>query len=102
MDMKKLDVCPINTDKFTDLMAKHAHDAGVNCVRLWEKAQMGEEIRPLAREFVTDRLEQCLAAWECAEGVWRSDYRGLPERDPLLWDWDEFLKELGVCLDDVI
>lgn len=56
----------VNRDKFLDLMAKHHLDAGVNVVRLWNKAQEGDDIRTLAREFIADRLGQCLAAWECA------------------------------------
>ena len=66
--MEKYDV---NRNKFLDLMAKHHLDEGVNVVGLWEKAQQGEDIRPLAREFIADRLGQCVAAWECAAGVWR-------------------------------
>lgn len=37
----------VNRDKFLDLMAKHHLDAGVNVVRLWNKAQEGDDIRPL-------------------------------------------------------
>ena len=47
----------VNRDKFSDLMAKHHMDAGVNIVRIWNKTQEGEDIRPLAREFIADRLE---------------------------------------------
>lgn len=50
--MEKYDA---NRDKFLDLMAKHHLGEGVNVVGLWEKAQQGEDIRPLAREFIADR-----------------------------------------------
>lgn len=97
LGMKKYDV---NRDKFIDLMAKHYLDAGVNIVGLWHKAQMGEDIRPIARKFIADRLEQCLTAWECAAGVWRLDKGGMPERDPGKWDWDELVKFIMVTLEE--
>ena len=98
--MKKYDV---NRDKFIDLMAKHYLDAGVNIVGLWHKAQMGEDIRPLARKFIADRLEQCLAAWECAEGVWMLDGPKWARLDPDKWDWEKILKDFEKILgEDVI
>jgi hypothetical protein len=90
----------VNRDKFSDLMAKHHMDAGVNIVRIWNKTQEGEDIRPLAREFIADRLEQCVAAWECAAGVWRLDKGGMPERDPGKWNWDELVKFIMVTLEE--
>lgn len=95
--MEKYDV---NRDKFLDLMAKHHLDEGVNVVGLWEKAQQGEDIRPLAREFIADRLGQCVAAWECAAGVWMLDGPRMPERDPGKWDWDELVKFIMVTLEE--
>lgn len=95
--MEKYDV---NRDKFIDLMAKHHMDAGVNVVRLWNKAQEGEDIKPLAREFIADRLEQCLAAWECAAGAWRLADLRRAERDPGVWNWDEFVKYLEIILEE--
>ena len=97
LGMEKYDV---NRDKFLDLMAKHHMDAGVNIVRIWKKTQDGEDIRPLAREFIADRLEQCVAAWECAAGVWRLDKGGMPERDPGKWNWDELVKFIMVTLEE--
>lgn len=92
----------VNRDKFLDLMAKHHLDAGVNVVRLWNKAQEGEDIRPLAREFIADRLGQCLAAWECAAGAWRFNESGRPEPDPERWGWDQFIEYLGKILEEDI
>lgn len=92
----------VNRDKFLDLMAKHHLDAGVNVVRLWNKAQEGDDIRPLAREFIADRLGQCLAAWECAAGAWRNNESGRPEPDPGRWDWDQFMEYLGKILEEDI
>ena len=56
--------------------------------------------RVLAREFIADRLGQCLAAWECAAGVWRLDKGGMPERDPGKWNWDELVKFIMVTLEE--
>ncbi|HCQ72649.1 MAG TPA: hypothetical protein DIT75_04525 [Rikenellaceae bacterium] len=95
--MEKYDV---NRDKFIDLMAKHHEDAGVNNVWLWQKAQEGEDIMPLARKFIAGRLEQCVAAWECAAGVWRLDKGGMPERDPGKWDWEKLVEFLMVTLEE--
>lgn len=95
--MEKYDV---NRDKFLDLMAKHHLDEGVNVMRLWIKAQRGEDIRPLAREFIADRLGQCVAAWECAAGVWRLDGPRIARRDPGKWDWDELVKFIMVTLEE--
>lgn len=92
----------VNRDKFLDLMAKHHLDAGVNVVRLWNKAQEGDDIRPLAREFIADRLGQCLAAWECAAGAWRKNESGRLEPDPGRWDWDQFMEYLGKILEEDI
>ena len=90
----------VNRDKFSDLMAKHHMDAGVNIVRIWNKTQKGEDIRPLAREFIADRLEQCVAAWECAAGVWRLDGPRIARRDPGKRDWDELVKFIMVTLEE--
>ncbi len=90
----------VNRDKFLDLMAKHHRDEGVNVLRLWSKTYEGEDIRRLAREFIADRLEQCVAAWECAAGVWRLNKGGMPERDPGKWDWDELVKFIMVTLEE--
>ena len=95
--MEKYDV---NRDKFLDMMAKHHLVEGVNVVGLWEKAQQGEDIKPLAREFIADRLEQCVAAGECTAGVWRLDKCGMPERDPGKWNWDELVKFIMVTLEE--
>lgn len=91
----------VNRDKFLDLMAKHHLDAGVNVVRLWNKAQEGDDIRPLAREFIADRLGQCLAAWECAAGAWRKtspEDRNLTREDGTgisLWNiWERYLRRI--------
>lgn len=92
----------VNKDKFIDLMYTHRLDAGTDVAKLWAWAQEGHDIKPLARVFIIDRLCQCLAAWECAAGAWRVSKEGKPEIDPGVWNWDEFVKELMVGLDEVI
>ena len=95
--MEKYDV---NRDKFIDLMAKHHEDAGVNNVWLWQKAQEGEDIMPLARKFIADRLEQCLAAWECAEGVWMLDGPRSARLDPDKWGLKKILKDFEKIIEE--
>ena len=95
--MEKYDV---NRDKFIDLMAKHYLDAGVNIVGLWHKAQKGEDIRPLAREFIADRLEQCLTAWECAEEAWMLVDPRMARLDPDKWDRRKILKDFEKILEE--
>ncbi len=97
--MKRFEKYEVNVDRFADLMSRHYLDSGVDTPRLYLMAVRGEDIRPLAIEFITDRLKQCVEAWECAAGVWRLGGDGRPERDYDKWDWDEFQKELGRILD---
>ncbi len=97
--MEEKEIFEVNVDKFADLMMRHCKDAGVNTVRLYLKAKQGEDIRPLAREFIADRLKQCLLAWECAAGVWRLGDDGRPERDGEKWDWDAFDAAVADVLD---
>lgn len=91
----------VNRDKFLDLMAKHHLDAGVNVVRLWNKAQEGDDIRPLAREFIADMLGQCLEAWKCAAGACGTtspEDRNLTREDGTgisLWNiWERYLRRI--------
>lgn len=95
--MEKYDV---NRDKFIDLMYTHRLDAGTNVVKLWTWAQEGHDIGPLAKVFIIDRLCQCLAAWECATGVWRLANPRRAEHDPGKWDWEEFVKYILVTLEE--
>lgn len=97
--MEKYDV---NRDKFIDFMYTHRLDAGTNVAKLWTWAQEGHDIRPLARVFIIDRLCQCLAAWECAAGVWTLDSPRDAKIDPEKWEWAEFLKEIKSCIDEIV
>ena len=90
----------LNRQKFLDLMVKRSNDKRSKETQLWLRAQRGEDIRQLAKEFITDRLEQCVAAWECADGVWRLDKGGMPERDPGKWDWEKLVEFLMVTLEE--
>lgn len=97
--MKRHEMYEVNVDKFADLMMRHYQDNGVDTMRLCIKAMQGEDIRPLAMEFIADRLKQCMEAWECAAGVWRLGDDGEPERNCENWVWDKFEAAVTETLD---
>ncbi len=97
--MERQEMYEVNVDKFADLMMRQCFDNGVDTGRLYIKAMQGEAIRPLAMEFIVDRLKQCMEAWECAAGVWRLGDDGKPERNCENWVWDEFEAAVKETLD---